>query len=117
MTGSDKTALYDDEVGNGTVITYWIPDSQAQILVPVSTVVNIDSNKDWLTTFTESMGLLKEEEWGLTDYYPLNATFKWDSINNTVTVDVPKDHKYGQGSAAETNFINSLKNNIVSNSK
>lgn len=117
MTGSDKTALYDYEVGNGTVMTYWIPDSQAQILVPISTVVNIDSNKDWLTTFTESMGLLKEEEWGLTDYYPLNATFKWDSINNTVTVDVPKDHKYGQGSAAETNFISSLKNNIVSNSQ
>lgn len=26
MTGS-KTALYDDDVGNGTAITYWIPDS------------------------------------------------------------------------------------------
>ena len=63
------------------------------------------------------MGILKEEEWGLTDYYPLNATFKWDSNTNTVTVDVPTDHKYGQGSTAETIFINSLNNNIASNSK
>ena len=36
MTESIKRLLYDDEVGNGTVLTYWIPDSQAQILVPVS---------------------------------------------------------------------------------
>ena len=55
------------------------------------------------------MGILREEEWGLRDYYPLNATFKADSINNSVTVDVPKNHKYGQGSAAETNFIKFIK--------
>src|SRR3954464_9300045 len=47
VTESDKTALYDYEVENGTAMTYWIPDSQAQILVPITTVVNIDSNKDW----------------------------------------------------------------------
>ena len=51
ITESNKTALYDDEIGNGTVMTYWIPDSQAQILVPVSTVVNSDTSKDWLDNF------------------------------------------------------------------
>ncbi|MEH7255809.1 hypothetical protein V7111_27250 [Neobacillus niacini] len=117
MNGSNKTAIYDDEIGNGTVITYWIPDSQVQMLVPISTVVNPDTSQDWLTNFTESMGLLKEEEWGFNDYYPLNATFKWDSNTNTVTVDVPSNHKYGQGSTAETIFISSLNNNIASNSK
>ncbi|WP_419956244.1 negative regulator of sigma-X activity [Neobacillus niacini] len=117
MTSSDKTALYDDELGNGTVLTYWIPDSQAQILVPVSTVVQLDQNKNWLTAFIETMGLLKEEEWGLSDYYPLNATLTLDTTNNTVMVDVPNDHKYGEGSASETNFIDSLKKNISSNSQ
>lgn len=117
MSDNDKTALYDDEVENGMVLTYWIPDSQAQILVPISTVVHPDDNKNWLTISTESMALLKEEEWGLAEYYPLNATFELDKINNTVVVDVPNDHQYGQGSAAETNFINILKKNISSNSQ
>lgn len=117
MTSSDKTALYDDELGNGTVITYWIPDSQAQILVPVSTVVQLNQNKNWLTAFIETMGLLKEEEWGLSDYYPLNATLTLDTTNNTVNVDVPYGHKYGEGSASETIFIDSLKKNISSNSQ
>lgn len=104
MSEMNKTAIYDDEIENGKVITYWIPDSQAQILVPVSIVVPPDDNKNWLTIFTESMGLLKEEEWGLTDYYPLNATFELDELNNTVIVDVPSDHKYGDGSAGEMTF-------------
>ncbi|WHX99137.1 hypothetical protein [Neobacillus sp. DY30] len=117
MTGSDKTALYEDEVVDGTVITYWIPDSQAQVLVPVATVVPKDSNKNWLTYFTENMALLKEEEWGLSDYYPLNATFTLDNSKNTVIVDVPNDHNYGEGSTSETNFINLLKKNFASNSQ
>jgi hypothetical protein len=117
MIEMNKTAIYDDEVENGKVITYWIPDSQAQILVPVSIVVPPNDNKNWLTIFTESMGLLKEEEWGLTDYYPLNATFELDEINNTVIVDVPSDHKYGDGSAGEMTFLDILQKTIASNSQ
>ncbi|MFB3160342.1 hypothetical protein ABLO26_03105 [Neobacillus sp. 179-J 1A1 HS] len=116
ITEINKNALYDDEVGDGTVITYWIPDSQAQNLVPISIVVTPDNNKNWLTIFTESMELLNEEEWGLADYYPLNAKFELDETKNTVIVDVPKNHPYGQGSTAEINFITTLKNNIASNS-
>ncbi|MEH7176721.1 hypothetical protein [Neobacillus vireti] len=118
VTENDKSALYDFEVGNGTVITYWIPDAQAQFLVPVSILINSEADKkDWLTNFTETMGQLEEEKWGLTDYYPLNASFTWDPSTNSVTVDVPQDHKYGQGSAAEKNFLSSLNNNIASNSQ
>jgi hypothetical protein len=116
MADSNKNAVYEEEAGTGTVFTYWIPNSQIQILVPVSILVTPDSSKDWLTNFTESMELLKEEEWGLTDYYPINATLELDN-NNTVIVDVPSDHKYGQGSATETIFIDSLKYNIATNSQ
>ncbi|MDQ0976111.1 hypothetical protein QFZ31_005989 [Neobacillus niacini] len=116
ITEINKNALYDDEAGDGTVITYWIPDSQAQNLVPISIVVTPDNNKNWLTIFTESMELFNEEEWGLADYYPLNAKFELDETKNTVIVDLPKNHPYGQGSTAEINFITTLKNNIASNS-
>ncbi|MFJ5757850.1 hypothetical protein ACIQAA_01620 [Neobacillus sp. NPDC093182] len=116
ITEINKNALYDDEVDDGTVITYWIPDSQAQNVVPISIVVTPDNNKNWLTIFTESMELLNEEEWGLSDYYPVNAKFELDDTKNTVIVDVPKNHPYGQGSTAELNFITTLKKNIASNS-
>ncbi|MFP7297799.1 hypothetical protein [Neobacillus niacini] len=117
MTKMSKSALYEDEIGNGMVLTYWIPDSQAQILIPVSIVVPSDDNKDWLTMLTESMGLLKEEEWGLADYYPLNATFELDQSTNTVIVNVPADHKYGQGSTGEMIFLDILQKTIASNSQ
>ncbi|MGG1675099.1 negative regulator of sigma-X activity [Neobacillus sp. NRS-1170] len=111
-----KSAIYDDEVGNGKVLTYWIPDQQAQILIPVSTIVSDAGNKSWLTVFAENMASLKEEEWGLSEFYPLNATLELDQNNNSVNVDVPSNHLYGQGSTNETNFINVLQKDIASNS-
>ncbi|WP_223591606.1 negative regulator of sigma-X activity [Neobacillus bataviensis] len=115
-TESVKSAIYDDEVGNGKVLTYWIPDQQAQILIPVSTIVSDTGNKSWLTVFAENMASLKEEEWGLSDFYPLNATLELDKNNNSVIVDVPSNHLYGQGSTNETSFINVLQKDIASNS-
>jgi hypothetical protein len=115
MATANKTALYDNELGNGTVLTYWIPDSQAQIIIPVSIVVNSNEGS-WLSSFIENMGALTEGNWGLMDYYPLNATIDLTADGNSVTVDVPSDHLYGQGSNSETIFINVLKNVISSNS-
>jgi hypothetical protein len=111
-----KNAIYDNEVGNATVLTYWIPDPQIQILVPVSTIVRDTNDKSWLTLFNKEMVNLKEQEWGLSEFYPLNATLKLDEENNSVLVDVPSNHQYGQGSATETNFINVLQKDITSNS-
>jgi hypothetical protein len=116
MQEGNNTAVYENEVGNGQVLTYWIPDQQAQILIPVSTIVNVEGNESWLTLFNESMGNLKEEEWGLSDYYPLNATIEFASNENSVVVDVPSDHKYGEGSTSETNFVNVVTKDIFSNS-
>ncbi|MGG3561411.1 hypothetical protein ABES03_07375 [Neobacillus rhizosphaerae] len=115
-TGTVKTAIYSDDVGNGKVLTYWIPDPQGQILIPVSTVVAKTDNESWLTLFNENMANLKEEEWGLTDFYPLNVTMSVNSDNTTIQVDVPLNHQYGQGSTNETNFINVINKDISSNS-
>jgi hypothetical protein len=112
-----KTAVYAEEVGNRRVLTYWIPDQQAQLLIPVSTVVNEDNQKSWVTLFNEKMLLLKEkeQEWGLSDFYPLNATLNVDNTDNSATVDVPLNHSYGQGSN-EMMFLDVLKKDISSNS-
>jgi hypothetical protein len=116
FSGAEKTAIYEDEVGNGTVLTYWIPDPQAQILVPVSSIVTDKSDKSSLTLFNEKAVNLKEEDWGLSEYYPLNATLKLDENNSIVWVDVPANHQYGQGSTIETNFLNVLQKDVTSNS-
>lgn len=115
-TENVKTAIYEDEVGKGTVLTYWVPDAQAQILIPVSIIANESSGQSWLTNYTELMANLQEEEWGLSDFYPLNATMKLEKDGNTVIVDVPSDHQYGQGSTTETNFINIVQKDISTNS-
>ncbi|ULT55517.1 hypothetical protein L1999_20780 [Neobacillus drentensis] len=115
-TENVKTAIYEDEVGKGTVLTYWVPDAQAQILIPVSIIANQSSGQSWLTNYTELMANLQEEEWGLSDFYPLNATMKLEKDGNTVIVDVPSNHQYGQGSTTEVNFINIVQKDISTNS-
>lgn len=114
---NEKTAIYDEDVSDGTVLTFWVPDANVQILVPVSTVVQDDQGKDWLTLFNEKMADLREEEWGLDDYYPLNATFSMDEKNEAVNVNVPADHRYGMGAAGEIYFKGALKRDIASNSQ
>lgn len=116
-TESMKTAIYEDEIGNGTVFTYWVPDPQAQILIPISTIVNDTQEQTWPSLYMKTMANLKEEEWGLSNYYPLNLTMTLDENNGNVLVDVPSNHKYGQGATNEINFLNVLKKDISSNSK
>ncbi|WP_160721416.1 hypothetical protein [Bacillus sp. USDA818B3_A] len=111
-----NTAVYEDEIGNNTVFTYWIPDAQAQILIPVSIIVPQTLGPFWITQYTDIMANLQEEEWGLSDFYPINANFSLDKSQNTVIVDLPSNHSYGLGSTAETNFLNILNKDISSNS-
>ncbi|ETI66825.1 hypothetical protein [Neobacillus vireti] len=113
---SIKTAVYDEDVTDRKVLTYWIPDSQVQILVPVSIIVPAEKDKTWLTQFVDNMANLKEEEWGLSDYYPLKLSMNLDEKTNSVDVVVPDNHKYGQGSTEETSFIKTVNNDVFSNS-
>ncbi|MFD0827735.1 hypothetical protein ACT8ZR_19075 [Neobacillus sp. M.A.Huq-85] len=110
-----NTAAYEGDVGNRKVLTYWIPDHQGQILIPVSTIVNRKNKQSWMSLFNENMVQLKEEKWGLSDFYPMNATLSLNEKGDSVNVDVPKDHPYGQG-ANETIFVNAIKKDISTNS-
>ncbi|NRD80611.1 hypothetical protein HPT25_25125 [Bacillus sp. BRMEA1] len=114
-SGRNKTAVYENDVRDGKVLIYWIPDQQGQILVPVSTVVRKTQGKSWLTLFNEKMASLREREWGLSHFYPLRANLKLDASNQNVNVDVT-DSLYTQGSNNETNFIHVLEKDISSNS-
>ncbi|MDP4086711.1 MAG: hypothetical protein Q8934_19270 [Bacillota bacterium] len=112
-----KTAIYKENIKNGNVFTYWIPDIHGQILVPISIIVNNPGNQSpWLNLYNQEMNKLKEAEWGLSDFYPLKATLKYDHQDNSVIVDVPANHKYGQGADSESTFTSVLERNLSSNS-
>jgi hypothetical protein len=110
-----KTALYQEDVQSGKVLTYWIPDNQGQLLVPVSTIIQHPGNKHWLQLFNENMVNLKEKEWGLSNYYPLDAQIKMNKQENRLVVDVPENHPYGKGSTNEINFVHAIQKNISTN--
>jgi hypothetical protein len=110
-----KTALYQGDVQSGKVLTYWIPDNQGQLLVPVSTIIRHPGNKHWLQLFNENMVNLKEKEWGLSDYYPLDAHIKMTKQENSIVVDVSENHPYGKGSTNEINFVNAIQKNVSTN--
>jgi hypothetical protein len=106
MAAPAETAIYEEELDEQQVITYAIPDQNAQIFVPVSVIVPKE-NKTWVELYQSQAGKLTEEQWGLSDYFPLNATLSMVD-EKTMNIDVPEDHVYGNGSANETLFISIL---------
>lgn len=101
----DYSAVYATNRTGFRMFTYPIPDRNAQIIVPVTVLAPADQSKSEFEQFEELMPLLNEEEWGLSDYYPLNAKFHLSEDKKTLTIDLPEDHMYGAGTAAETNFL------------
>lgn len=102
------TAIYEEDLADKYVLTYAIPDPNVMMSVPVSVLVSKEEDKSKFELFTENMANLKEEEWGLRDYFPLNADLTFDEESNVLTVDVPIDHSYGKGSATEVIFNDTL---------
>lgn len=115
-TADDNTiSVYEEDLEGKEVLTYAIPDQSAQNIVPVSVLVAKDSTKSKFDLFEENMSRLTEEDWGLSDYYPLKASFSFNQENRTLTVDVPKDHPYSMSSTTETQLqqvLASVMNNL-----
>nr|WP_254119491.1 hypothetical protein [Bacillus sp. FJAT-29790] len=100
----NATAVYEEDIGGKVVLTYAVPDKNAQNLVPISVLVSKENNKSNFDLFKENMGKLTEEEWGLSDYYPLNAELSFDEESRVLTVDVPADHSYSMSTTTESFF-------------
>jgi hypothetical protein len=101
-----ETALYEEDLLDQEVITYSIPDQNAQLLIPVSVLVPKDGSS-WAERFQSNSQRLMETQWGLAEYFPLNANLSMPD-ESTINVDVPENHEYGLGSSSETLFISTL---------
>lgn len=93
----EYTALYEDDISNENVFTFVIPDPQVQTLVPISVEVPKEEGKKPLDQLVETMAKLEEEQWGLTEYYPLSADLSVDEKTAILNVNVASGHNYAFG--------------------
>ncbi|MBT2682078.1 hypothetical protein [Bacillus sp. ISL-37] len=107
-------SLYAEEVDTETseILTYAVPDEQVMAIVPVTVTALKEEGKSWIDSYTETMPKLMEKEWGLTDYYPMDASWSYDEATKTLTMDVKPNHPYRNGSAANVIFVDSMTNNF-----
>ncbi|MBT2693294.1 hypothetical protein [Bacillus sp. ISL-55] len=107
-------SLYAEEVDTETseILTYAIPDDQAMRIVPVTVTTPKEEGKSWIDNYTETMPKLMEKEWGLTDYYPMDAAWNFDEATKTLTMDVKQNNPYRDGSTANVIFIDSMTQNF-----
>ncbi|MBT2677667.1 hypothetical protein J7E38_01565 [Bacillus sp. ISL-35] len=107
-------SVYPDEFDTETsdIFTFAIPDQQAQAVVPITVTKAKETGKSWIESYTETMPQLNEEDWGLTDYYPMDASWSYDKATKTLTMDVKENHPYRYGSAAEVMFVDSMTQNF-----
>ncbi|WP_080845409.1 GerMN domain-containing protein [Cytobacillus gottheilii] len=106
------TAVYEEDLQESEVLTYVIPDKNINNIVPVSVIVPKEEGKTKFDLYKETMPKLTEEQWGLSEFYPLNADLTYDQNQNILNVDMPSDHQYHFTSVAEVInnfFINIFK--------
>lgn len=112
MVQPNETAIYEEDLENQEVLTYFVPDQNAQFLIPVSLIVS-NGNESWLQKYETYSRNLTEVQWGLSDYYPLDATLR-EVNENTINIDVHEGHQYGNGSASEMLFLGVLEQILYS---
>lgn len=95
------TAVYEEDLAGNEVLTYAVPDPNVEFVVPVSLVVPKEENKTKFDLFKENMDSLRENDWGLDDYFPLKAEMRFDEENKILTVDVPAKHPYSLSTTTE----------------
>lgn len=98
------TAVYAEDLGAMQVFTLAIPDSQVQNIIPVSFLIEPSDQVDQLVQLEEGMASINEQEWGLDNFYPLEADLAIDTNNSTLNVNVAADHPYQFGTAG-TPFV------------
>ncbi|MEK3853305.1 hypothetical protein [Cytobacillus sp. FSL H8-0458] len=111
---ASPTAVYEEDLAGKEVLTYAIPDKEAQNIVPVSVLVDEDPRRTKFELFEDTMSKLTEDTWGLEDYYPLKANLTHDQESNLLTVDVPADHPYSMSSTTEL-LLEKVMANIMKN--
>ncbi|MGE7878302.1 hypothetical protein [Peribacillus muralis] len=84
-------AIYEDELKNASTITMGIPDDQMNIIVPVSIKLKYFDESDTLIQMVKQMSTIDEEQYGLSDYFPLDVTISKGTESTTAHIEFQED--------------------------
>ncbi|KON69928.1 hypothetical protein AKG34_15040 [Peribacillus butanolivorans] len=84
-------AIYPDDLKNKSPITMGVPDNQQNFVIPISIVVNRYDESDTLNQLVNQMSDINEEQYGLSDYFPLDIEITQGTEMNTAHIELHED--------------------------
>ncbi|WP_148358737.1 GerMN domain-containing protein [Peribacillus simplex] len=88
--GKEKTfaqAIYQDDLKNASIITMGVPDDQMNFIVPISIKLKHYDESDTLNQLVNQMSEIDEEQYGLSDYFPLDIKISQGNDMTTANID------------------------------
>ncbi|ASS96354.1 GerMN domain-containing protein [Peribacillus simplex] len=88
--GKEKTfaqAIYQDDLKNASIITMGVPDDQMNFIVPISIKLKHYDESDTLNQLVNQMSEIDEEQYGLSDYFPLDIKVSQGNDMTTANID------------------------------
>lgn len=89
---TSASLLYETELEDSDYVTIGIPTKDVQYVVPLTFVYS--DTMDYLDTFNEIANSVNEEDYGLDDYFPLQAEISFIEDQKVIGVNVSADHTY-----------------------
>ncbi|MFE5427220.1 GerMN domain-containing protein [Peribacillus simplex] len=80
-------AIYQDDLKNASIITMGVPDDQMNFIVPISIKLKHYDESDKLNQLVNQMSDMDEEQYGLSDYFPLDIKISKGNDMTTVHID------------------------------
>ncbi|MFF2497708.1 hypothetical protein [Peribacillus sp. NPDC058075] len=105
-------AIYQDDLHNSSIITMGIPDDQMNFIVPISIKLKHYDQSDTLKQLVNQMSDINEEQYGLSDYFPLDI--KISQGNDMATAHIDFQEK-SQLLDEDTLFLHSMEETLSYN--
>ncbi|MGE7905634.1 GerMN domain-containing protein [Peribacillus sp. NPDC094092] len=80
-------AIYQDDLKHASIITMGIPDDQMNFIVPISIKLEHYDESDKLNQLVNQMSEMDEEQYGLSDYFPLDIKISQGDDRTTAQID------------------------------
>ncbi|MGG0284550.1 hypothetical protein ABEY41_05375 [Peribacillus butanolivorans] len=84
-------AIYPEDLKNKSTITMGVPDNQQNFVIPISIVVNRYDESDALNQLFNQMSDINEEQYGLSDYFPLDIEITQGTEMNTAHIELHEE--------------------------
>ncbi|MGG0847546.1 hypothetical protein [Peribacillus simplex] len=116
LTGEkEKTfahAIYQDDLKNASIITMGVPDDQMNFIVPISIKLKHYDKADTLNRLTNQMSNIDEEQYGLSDYFPLDIKISQGNDMTTAHIEFRENSRLLK---EDTLFLHSMEETLSYN--